>query len=272
MLLSFTDVRIWWFWLPRQSVHEQTKYFMITWLGENRIKSETWMNLRNICVLWVVLDIIMGFFLINQCFRSHIKILLIKQASSGALDLSHRHRLPASQLKWCNVITVSSGFLSLIDCDCHHYWAQSIPISPLIGSCVELSHWWWDSAPTHSEDISGHYAWVAPSRYHHVTLGPELRHDNNPIWMGHGIRHGHVLDIWPCHACCYCRALFCPGTWVDDLFFTITLTVVLPVTISRFVSQQRLWLLLPITWWHYIIHRQCAASSQLKLKIKLVQL
>ena len=129
-----------------------------------------------------------------------------------------------------------------------------------------------DSAPTHSEDISGHYAWVAPSRHHHVTLGPELRHDNNPIWMGHGIRHGHVLDIWPCHACCYCRALFCPGTWVDDLFFTITLTVVLPVTISRFVSQQRLWLLLPITGWHYIIHRQCAASSQLKLKIKLVQL
>ena len=140
----------------------------------------------------------LSFFLINRCFRSHIKILLIKQASSSALDLSHRHRLPPSQLKWCNVITFSSGFLSLIDCDCRHNWALSIPISPIICSCVELSHWWWDSAPTHSEDISGHYAWVPPSRHSHVTLGPESRHDNNPIWMRHGIWHGHVLDIWPC--------------------------------------------------------------------------
>ena len=109
---------------------------------------------------------------------------------------------------------------------------------------------------------------------HHATITSLLGRSCDMITIRYGWDMGSDMAMcWISdHACCYCRALLWPGTWVDDLFFTITLTVVLPVTISRFVSQPRLWLLLPIAWWHYIIHRQCAASSQLKLKIKLVQL
>ena len=31
-----------------------------------------------------------------------------------------------------------------------------------------------------------------------ITIRYGWGHDNNPIWMRHGIWHGHVLDIWPC--------------------------------------------------------------------------